>query len=142
VSHATIDALVAYYEKLDRESLGEMGRYYAAECYFKDPFNEVRTLPEIQAIFERMYRHLADPRFRVTERIEEGKSGVLVWDFDFRMRAWQPATARRIHGVTLLKFDAAGKVNYHRDYWDAAEELYEKLPLIGPLMRGLRRYVR
>jgi len=44
--------------------------------------------------------------------------------------------------VTLLKFDAAGKVNYHRDYWDAAEELYEKLPLIGPLMRGLRRYVR
>jgi hypothetical protein len=27
----------------------------------------------------------------------------------------------------------------HRDYWDAAEELYEQLPGIGVLMRWLRR---
>jgi steroid delta-isomerase len=27
----------------------------------------------------------------------------------------------------------------HRDYWDAAEELYEKLPLVGALMRWLKR---
>ena len=27
----------------------------------------------------------------------------------------------------------------HRDYWDAAEELYEKLPVLGALMRLLRR---
>ena len=26
----------------------------------------------------------------------------------------------------------------HRDYWDAAEELYEKLPLLGALMRWLK----
>ena len=31
------------------------------------------------------------------------------------------------------------QVNYHRDYWDAAEELYMKLPVLGMLMRGLRR---
>ncbi|MGO1254794.1 MAG: nuclear transport factor 2 family protein, partial [Alcaligenes aquatilis] len=28
-----------------------------------------------------------------------------------------------------------------RDYWDAAEELYAKLPLLGLLMRWLRRKV-
>jgi len=27
----------------------------------------------------------------------------------------------------------------HRDYWDAAEELYEKLPGIGAFMRFLKR---
>jgi len=27
----------------------------------------------------------------------------------------------------------------HRDYWDAAGELYAKLPLIGAVMRWLRR---
>jgi hypothetical protein len=30
-------------------------------------------------------------------------------------------------------------VAVHRDYWDAAEELYEKLPLLGSLMRFLKR---
>jgi hypothetical protein len=38
-----------------------------------------------------------------------------------------------------VRFAADGRVGWHRDYWDAAEELYEKLPLIGSLMRLLRR---
>jgi hypothetical protein len=42
-------------------------------------------------------------------------------------------------GATHLVFDADGKVAVHRDYWDAAEELYEKLPLLGGLMRWLKR---
>ena len=44
-----------------------------------------------------------------------------------------------MRGVAHLKCEADGKVCYHRDYWDAAEELYMKLPAIGTLMRGLRR---
>jgi hypothetical protein len=35
--------------------------------------------------------------------------------------------------------DAQGLIVLHRDYWDAAEELYEKLPVVGALMRWLRR---
>jgi hypothetical protein len=30
-------------------------------------------------------------------------------------------------------------VTYHRDYWAVAEELYEKLPVVGVLMRWLKR---
>jgi hypothetical protein len=36
-------------------------------------------------------------------------------------------------------FNQDGKVVIHRDYWDAAEELYEKLPVVGGLMRWLKR---
>jgi hypothetical protein len=38
-----------------------------------------------------------------------------------------------------LHLDAIGLITLHRDYWDAAEELYEKLPLLGSLMRWLKR---
>lgn len=44
-----------------------------------------------------------------------------------------------IVGATHLAFDAAGKVAYHRDYWDAAEELYARLPVLKWLMRALAR---
>jgi hypothetical protein len=43
-----------------------------------------------------------------------------------------------IRGATHLRFNDEGKVTWHRDYWDAAEELYAKLPLIGWLMRSLQ----
>jgi steroid delta-isomerase len=46
-----------------------------------------------------------------------------------------------IRGATLLRLGADGRISDHRDYWDAAEELYEKLPLIGALMRWLRRRI-
>ncbi len=31
------------------------------------------------------------------------------------------------------------RIAMHRDWWDAAEELYEKLPVVGALMRWLKR---
>ena len=47
-----------------------------------------------------------------------------------------------IVGATRLRFDAQGRVAEHRDYWDAAQELYEKLPLIGSVLRAIRRRSR
>ena len=44
-----------------------------------------------------------------------------------------------VHGSSHLRFDEAGLVDYHRDYWDAAQELYEKIPGLASLMRWLRR---
>jgi hypothetical protein len=41
-----------------------------------------------------------------------------------------------------VRFDAAGQVALHRDYWDAAEELYEKIPVLGIMMRALKRAAR
>jgi hypothetical protein len=42
-------------------------------------------------------------------------------------------------GLEILVLGADGRIAVHRDYWDAAEELYAKLPLLGALMRALRR---
>lgn len=130
-----LDELVRYYESLTGQSVARMGDFYAADAYFKDPFNEVRTLPDIQAIFARMFEVVESPRFVITERIVGEQSVALTWDFDFGMRG----RAIRVHGASVLRFDAAGRVQYHRDYWDAAEELYEKLPVLGVLMRWLKR---
>ena len=62
----------------------------------------------------------------------------MTWRFDcvIRGRLWQ------IEGSTHLVFGADGRVVEHRDYWDAAEQLYEKLPLIGGVLRLLKRSMR
>jgi hypothetical protein len=47
-----------------------------------------------------------------------------------------------IKGCSHLQHNAAGLISQHRDYWDAAEELYEKLPLLGWLMKTIKRKLR
>jgi hypothetical protein len=39
----------------------------------------------------------------------------------------------------LVLDDDTGRITLHRDYWDAAKELYEKLTLRGGLMHWLKR---
>jgi steroid Delta-isomerase len=129
--------IVLFFETLTRESVHEFARYYSDDCYFKDPFNEVRGIAHTQRIFLHMYEVLNNPRFVITGRVEQGGECFLVWDFVFTMKRFMKGE-QCIRGSSHLKLAADGRIAYHRDYWDAAEELYEKLPLIGSVMRVLK----
>lgn len=131
--------LIQFYETLTPQSLQQLERCYAADAYFKDPFNEVRGLPAITAIFEHMFAALHEPRFVITQTLVQDRRAALEWEFRFCFRRWRPDVQQCIRGASLLTLDAQGRVSQHRDYWDAAEDLYEKLPGIGMLMRWLRQ---
>jgi len=131
--------LVVYYETLTPETVAKLGEVYAAGASFRDPFNDVRGIAEIRRVLMHMFADLTEARFVIREAVSEGDQAFLVWDFTFRVRRWQPEVERNIHGASHVRFDAAGKVDYHRDYWDAGAELYEKLPFFGALVRWVRR---
>ncbi len=134
-----VDALVQYFETLTPQSVASLSQFYAEDCRFKDPFNDVRGRAGLAAIFNHMFEQLDAPRFIVRERVVEAPRALLTWDFEFRFRRWQPRATQTIHGASLLTFAVTGLVAVHRDYWDAAEEFYEKLPGIGVLLRLLKR---
>lgn len=136
---AAVDRIVHAFETLTPASVESMGTLYAADARFKDPFNDVRGLPTIQAIFRHMFETLDAPHFRITQRIVQGPQVFLTWEFHFRFKRLRQGTAQCIVGGSHLVLDDAGHITLHRDYWDAAEELYEKLPVVGALMRWLRR---
>jgi hypothetical protein len=133
-----LERLVQFYQNLSEASLALLPAIYARDAQFKDPFNEVRGIEPITAIFRHMYEQVDEPRFVVRTRVLQGADAFLVWDFTFRMKRFS-REPQCIRGATHVRFDAAGAVAMHRDYWDAAEELYEKLPLLGSLMRWLKR---
>ena len=134
-----VERLVQFFEQLQPKDLERLPDIYAPEARFKDPFNEVQGLPTIEGIFAHMFVALDSPHFIVTERIVQGQQCFLVWDFRFRFKRFDTTSWQTVRGGTHLVFNDAGLVTLHRDYWDAAEELYEKLPLVGGLMRWLKR---
>lgn len=135
-----LERLADYFESMSAASVIHIGSYYADDAHFKDPFNDVRGVPAIRRVFSHMFDQVDVPRFVVTARMAGANGGaMLVWEFHFRARLGRREQAHVIHGASHLSFDAAGKVTMHRDYWDAAEELYGKLPVLGGLMRALAR---
>jgi hypothetical protein len=45
----------------------------------------------------------------------------------------------QVEGISHLYIDC-GKVNYHRDYFDAGQMLYENLPLLGGIIRKIKEH--
>ena len=134
-----VTRFIAFFENLSPADVATLGQVYAPDARFKDPFNEVQGVPAIQAIFAHMFRALDEPRFVVTGRVVQGNQCFLTWDFLFAFQRFDKGVTQTVRGASHLVLDDEGLVTLHRDYWDAAEELYEKLPVVGALMRWLRR---
>ncbi|MBL8377854.1 MAG: nuclear transport factor 2 family protein [Burkholderiales bacterium] len=134
-----LSRVVVFFEHLSRADVARLGEIYSVDASFKDPFNEVRGLAAVSGIFAHMFEQVHEPRFVVTSAFEQGAQAFLAWEFRFRMKSFDTRTLQTVRGATHLRFAADGRVALHRDYWDAAEELYEKLPLLGGLMRWLKR---
>jgi len=86
-------------------------------------------------ICEHRFATADSPGVVVNRRSVQGDQAVLGWDLHLRRRGG----AVVVRGISHLGVDADGRVVLHRDYWDPAEELYAHLPVIGALMRALRR---
>ena len=132
-----------FFSEMTPAHLARLGEVYSADAWFKDPFNEVQGLDAVRGIFQHMYDSLNQPRFIVTTRVVQGRQCFLTWDFVFGLRG--QSTEITVRGASHLWLapgtDGRWRITRHRDYWDVAEELYEKLPLLGALMRWLKRRV-
>lgn len=136
-----VQRVIDFFEGLSPQSLDQLADVYASDAQFKDPFNEVIGVPAIREVFEHMYRSLDGPHFIVHEGVAEGGQCFLTWDFRFRFRRFS-TELQSVRGASHLRFADDGRIALHRDYWDVAEELYEKLPAVGALMRWLKQRAR
>ncbi len=139
---AAVHAITAFFEHLTPDALEGIGFVYAPQARFKDPFNEVQGLAAIAGVYRHMFASLQEPRFEVTGRVLQGRECFLTWNFCFRFQGIQPAVQQTVRGCSHLVLDERGRIAAHRDYWDVAEEMYEKIPGLGALMRWLKNRAR
>lgn len=139
---AALQRVVHFFEHLQPGDVARAGQLYTADAQFKDPFNEVQGISAIARIFTHMFEALEAPRFVITQQVQNGAQCFVTWDFFFSAPRMDNGAIQTIRGAThfVLREEAGvWRVAVHRDYWDAAEELYEKLPVVGSLMRWLKK---
>jgi len=130
-----LEAYIGFFTTLTPESLTEIDRVFMEHARFRDPFNEAFGQVAIRHVFEHMFRVTMEPRFVVTDVMESGDAAFLRWEFTCRIRG----RTLDLTGVSHVRFAADGRVVEHVDYWDPVAGLYDRLPVIGALLRWLRR---
>lgn len=137
------DAVLARYadafERLTPDALLGLRVLCRADVVFVDPFNEVRGIDGFVAVFEHMFRTVEAPRFEVLDTAlgRDSRTGYVKWRMTGRAR--RGSFEIDITGMSEVAFDATGLVARHVDHWDAASQLYARLPVVGPAVRWLGR---
>ena len=132
-----VEAYIAFYEEMTPDTVTRLEDICAPDVRFRDPFNDVTGVAAYRSILERMFEDVDAPRFAVRDWALSGRIAYLRWDFSFQPRKGGAPWASE--GMTELHFDESNRVIAHLDHWDSGSQFYARLPLIGSLIRLIRK---
>jgi hypothetical protein len=113
---------------------------YAEDVYFNDTLKPVRGREALAHYLRDSADAVDDCRVQVLSNTRTAEGEYLVrWRMSIRFKRFRRGVDTATVGMSHLRFNALGLVVYHQDYWNAADGLYEHIPLLGSLIRLIKR---
>lgn len=117
-----------------------LARTYAADIYFNDTLKVVRGLDELSHYLKDSAEAVEDCRVQIHETTRTASGDHLVrWSMMIRFKKLRRGVDTWTIGLSHLRFDAQGLVVYHQDYWNAADGLFQHIPLLGSAIAAIKR---
>jgi hypothetical protein len=127
------------FQDLRRDNLGMLDGIYARDLLFEDPLHRIEGLPALKTYFARLYDGVETIRFEFGDVLEGPGQAMLTWTMHMRHRRLRAGESLALPGASHIRF--SDRVHYHRDYFDVGALLYERLPVLGSLVRAVRARV-
>jgi hypothetical protein len=112
---------------------------YADHFYFSDTLLTTDDPARALAHLRRMRANTDTIEVRLLNRLDDGADVYLVWHMQATFAPVRQRVTSTTVGVTHLRFDAAGRIVLHQDFWDASEGLYQHVPMLGRVIHRIRR---
>jgi hypothetical protein len=130
---------IRLFEELSVERINDIESFVSSDIKFKDPFNDLSGIDPFRRLLTEILNNVKGLKFVVTHRAWTERVLFLRWSFQGELTG---ISSWRVQGVSEINFDERGFICQHIDYWDAAEQFYEKFPLIGTMLRFIKRRVK
>ncbi|MDO6745871.1 nuclear transport factor 2 family protein [Gilvimarinus sp. 1_MG-2023] len=140
--HLLIDTLKAHYQTFDKSSLADILSLYNDDICFIDPVERFDGKEDLRLYFANLAENLTSCQFDfqsvINDYCPQGESSaVLFWQMRFSHPKLNSGVATSLAGCSHLRY--SDKIYYHRDYYDLGEMLYENIPLLGRLIRSIKK---
>lgn len=136
-ARAALDAFVAALADYSAATIRERAvELYAPNAYFNDQIKELTGAVAIGDYLARSAEMLVEPRIEVQGTASQGGDHYVRWLMTFRTEPDDPLITAR--GITHVRFGADGKVIFHADFWDVSAAVWERVPVVGTVIRKAR----
>ncbi len=117
-----------------------LDKTYSADVYFNDTLKTLRGRSDLGHYLKESAEAVEDCRVTIEDTTRTSQGEYLIrWKMMIRFKKLRKGVDTWTVGVSHLRFDAAGLVCYHQDYWNAADGIYEHVPVLGWMIRALKK---
>ena len=147
--HPTVERFQSFYsdlkhssENLSADNLNtynsnpKLQALYSDDITFIDPVHSISGIQQLAAYLQGNCQQLISCRFEVESINQLPGEAYIHWRMSYQHPKLIGGRISTIDGISHIKFD--DKVHYHRDYFDMGAMIYQKLPLIGPVIRYIK----
>lgn len=134
-----LESFLRVYEKLDAENLYLLDNIYSADVSFIDPAHKIEGLVALKEYFSELYQNVSSINFSFSHHQQQENDAYIQWQMTLRHPRLNRNQEIIVPGISYLHYDQAGKVSLHRDYFDLGTMLYEQLPLLGSIIKTVKR---
>lgn len=126
------------FNRLNSGTLHLVGELYAPGIHFEDPLHTIDGIEALERYFANLYDGVVYCQFDFSPGIIAGNEASIPWVMELEHARLRPGQRARIPGISHLRFDDR-QVTYHRDYFDVGQLLYERIPVLGALVRSIKK---
>lgn len=139
LERAAVQRVKDYFAVMTEDSVRRQTRLvYAPEAYLNDTLKSLSGATAIEDYFLATVRKAESVTVRFEDAAESGGNYYFRWVMDTRLKKLRAGQTIRTIGVTMMRFDAQGRVVLHQDFWDSTAGVFEHVPVMGTAIRGLK----
>lgn len=137
---AAVERFTRFIADLSTDTVkNEIRAVYAPTLFFNDTLKTIRGVDELEKYFLATDEAMAAYALKVEQVISTPEGVYVRWRMDVTFRKFHKGEVQSSIGVSHIRFDKDGRVIYHQDYWDSGSALFEKLPVVGSMIRAIKR---
>jgi ketosteroid isomerase-like protein len=133
------EKIVTAFNQLNKNTIDQLNNFYADDAEFIDPVSHFRGLDRIKKYYANVYKNVESIRFDFKEIQHENQSFYAQWNMTFSAKNLNCGKPFSVEGISVIKFNDQGKVFFHRDYTDLGSMVYERIPLLGSIIRMIKK---
>ena len=131
--------LQGLFAQLSQSQTMPLDDIYTTNVRFEDPFHAIEGRSELQHYFERLNLNVDTCTFTFHDVVETEDQGFVTWTMRLNVRRGLKKTIV-LDGTTHVRY-RDGLIADHKDYFDASKMVYEHVPVMGTVIRAIRRHM-
>ncbi len=140
VSAETISTFTEFLSKLGSKKTGvRAGQLYASELHFSDALMMTRDRDRVVEHFQGLVDAGTAVQVEILQTLVSEADVYLIWSMQAEFTPVRQSVVSETIGVTHLRFNEAGRVVLHQDFWDTGLGLYQHIPVLGRVVKSINR---